>query len=146
MKRTNLMKWGLPGLAIVLSIWACYSFSTNSASKTGEGEETVAPHSDTFVKAFDNVIAGNKLTVVDFYTTWCGPCKMMDPHVKKAAKELGSSANVMQVDAEMYAEISSRYNLEGYPTLIFFKKGVVIHRALGYQSFDQIKAAIERFK
>lgn len=143
MKTTNVLKWALPFVAIVVTLWACYSFSTPNNNTS---EKPVQEEADTFTQSFDRIIGGSKLTVVDFYTTWCGPCKMMDPHVKRAARELKEDANVMQVDAEAYANISSRYNLEGYPTLIFFKKGVVVHRIIGYQGFEQIKAAILKMK
>jgi thioredoxin 1 len=94
---------------------------------------------------FDAKIAENKLTVVDFYTTWCGPCKRMEPFIKQVKAE-NSDINVLQVDAEAYMEISQRYNLEGYPTLIFFKGGQVVDRALGYMDKEGIMQFVNRLK
>ena len=94
---------------------------------------------------FDAKIAENKLTVVDFYTTWCGPCKRMEPFIKEVKAE-NSDINVLQVDAEAYMEISQRYNLEGYPTLIFFKGGQVVDRALGYMDKEGIMQFVNRLK
>ena len=94
---------------------------------------------------FDATIAENKLTVVDFYTTWCGPCKRMDPFVKQVKAE-NADINVLQVDAEAYMDISQRYNLEGYPTLIFFKGGQVVDRALGYMEKEGIMQLVNRLK
>jgi thioredoxin 1 len=94
---------------------------------------------------FDATIAENKLTVVDFYTTWCGPCKRMDPFVKQVKAE-NADINVLQVDAEAYMDISQRYNLEGYPTLIFFKGGQVVDRALGYMEKEGIMQFVNRLK
>lgn len=149
MKKKNIIWVSLVVFAISMTIGACYAF-TGSDSKNQEenaGTETPAPApNDSTVINFDKTIAGNKLTVVDFYTTWCGPCKWMKPHVLRAASELKEQANVLQIDAEAYPEISGRYNLEGYPTLIFIKKGVVVHTQIGAIGFDSIKELIEKYK
>lgn len=84
-------------------------------------------------KQFDATIAGNKLVMVDFYTTWCGPCKKMAPFVQQIRENRGKDVIVLKVDAEAQATIADRYRLEGYPTVMFFKNGQVIGRALGFQ-------------
>ncbi len=97
-------------------------------------------------KEFDKIIGGDKLVMVDFYTTWCGPCKKMAPFVQQIKTNRNKEVIVLQVDAESQFGISDRYRLEGYPTLIFFKRGQVIGRALGYQNYDALSSLVDRFK
>ncbi len=144
-------------LGTTLFLGACNGTSTESEN-AGVGAETTQTGSEeatgmvsetetvqSMSQYFDATIAENKLTVVDFYTTWCGPCKRMDPFVKEVKAE-NADINVLQVDAEAYMDISQRYNLEGYPTLIFFKGGQVVDRALGYMDKEGIMQFVNRLK
>lgn len=97
-------------------------------------------------KQFDATIAGNKLVMVDFYTTWCGPCKKMAPFVQQIRENRGKDVIVLKVDAEAQATIADRYRLEGYPTVMFFKNGQVIGRALGFQTYENLSGFVDRFK
>jgi thioredoxin 1 len=145
--------WIVLGTTMVLG--SCTGNTTESedfATETAitETANTEAMSSETepvqsMAQFFDASIAENKLTVVDFYTTWCGPCKRMEPFIKEVKAE-NSDINVLQVDAEAYMEISQRYNLEGYPTLIFFKGGQVVDRALGYMDKEGIMQFVNRLK
>ena len=98
------------------------------------------------VAGFDKTIKENKLTMVDFYTTWCGPCKRMAPSVLKVKSEMKDVVNVMQIDAEAQADIAGRYAIEAYPTLVFFKKGQVVGNVVGLQSYDQIVEFVNKLK
>ena len=95
---------------------------------------------------FDKVIAGDKLVMVDFYTTWCGPCKKMAPFIEQVREKHSDIVTVLKVDAEAQMDIADRYRLEGYPTVIFFKKGQVIGRSLGYTDFDGLMALVNKMK
>ena len=97
-------------------------------------------------KSFDAAIAGDKLVMVDFYTTWCGPCKKMAPFVQQLRENRSKDVIVLQVDAEAQASIADRYRLEGYPTVIFFKRGQVVGRVLGYQTYENLSGFVDRFK
>jgi thioredoxin 1 len=93
-----------------------------------------------------NIIAEEKLTMVDFYTTWCGPCKMMDPFVKEIKAENSDIVNVLQVDAEAQFDIASQYDIQGYPTVIFFKNGQLVHRAMGAMPKEELLNLVNKFK
>jgi thioredoxin 1 len=95
---------------------------------------------------FEESIAGEKLTMVDFYAEWCGPCKRMAPFVNEIKRENSDIVNVIQIDAEKYVDIAQRYNLEGYPTLIFFKNGKIVEKMLGGLDKQQILELVNRLK
>lgn len=120
--------------------------ATDVSTETSEGMVSETTPVKSMEAYFDETIAGNKLTMVDFYAEWCGPCKRMAPFVVEVKEEKKDVVNVMQVDAEAYSEISQRYNLEGYPTIIFFKNGQIVDRALGYMEKDQILQYVDRLK
>lgn len=98
------------------------------------------------IKDFDKLISGNKLVMVDFYAVWCGPCKRMAPFVEQVKEEKKDVVTVLSIDAEAQPEISGRCSLEGYPTLIFFKKGQVVANAIGYHDKNQILELVNKFK
>lgn len=103
-------------------------------------------HKTMTVAEFDKAIASEKLTMVDFYTTWCGPCKMMAPFIEEIKNEQSSVVNVLKVDAEAQIDISERYKLEGYPTVIFFKKGEVIFKQLGALDKEGLMQLVNKYK
>jgi len=111
--------------------------------------ETVAnsdDHKKLTIEEFNKEISSEKLSMVDFYTTWCGPCKQMAPFVAEIKAEKSDIVNVIKVDAEAQLDISSKYNLEGYPTIIFFKKGEVIFKQLGALDKDGLLQLVNKYK
>lgn len=114
----------------------------NSAKPNSENQEG----GPITTAKFDKIIAENKLSMVDFYTTWCGPCKRMAPSVLKIKSEMASTVNVMQIDAEAQADLAARYKIEAYPTLVFLKKGQVVGNVVGLQTYDQIIEIINKLK
>lgn len=103
-------------------------------------------HKTLTVAEFDKAISSEKLSMVDFYTTWCGPCKMMAPFIEQIKNEQSSIVNVLKVDAEAQLDISERYKLEGYPTVIFFKKGEVIYKQLGALDKEGLMQLVNKYK
>ena len=127
---------------LFLSVIAFAIFGQVSCqSKVQDSHETVITE-----KSFDAAIAGDKLVMVDFHTTWCGPCKKMAPFVQQVRETRSKDVIVLQVDAEAQAGIADRYRLEGYPTVIFFKRGQVVGRVLGYQTYENLSGLVDRFK
>ena len=103
-------------------------------------------HKKLTLDEFNKEIASEKLSMVDFYTTWCGPCKQMAPFVAEIKAEKSDIVNVIKVDAEAQLDISSKYNLEGYPTIIFFKKGEVIFKQLGALDKAGLLQLVNKYK
>ncbi len=96
--------------------------------------------------SFEESIGDNKLTMVDFYATWCGPCMQMDPFVKEIKTEKKDLVNVVQVDTDKFTEIAEKYQIDALPTLIFFKNGKIVHREVGGRSKEDLLKLIEQFR
>ena len=77
------------------------------------------------------VLKSTKPVVVDFWATWCGPCKMMGPVIDQLADELAATAVVGKVNVDEEQELAMRYGVMSIPTVIFFKDGKEIDRKVG---------------
>ena len=80
---------------------------------------------------FDEIINSTTPTLVDFYATWCGPCKMMNPLLEQVSSELGDDAKVLKVDIDKNKEFARNYTIRSVPTLMVFKEGRVVWRQSG---------------
>ena len=76
--------------------------------------------------------------LIDFWATWCGPCKMISPIVDQVATEVAGTAKVGKVNVDDAAELARRYNVRNIPTLIFIKNGEEVDRITGATSKDNI--------
>lgn len=81
---------------------------------------------------FDKTVLGSSLpAVVDFWAAWCGPCRMIAPHVEELAKDYGGRALVAKMDTDANPNVPTKYGIMGIPTLIFFKDGKEVDRMVG---------------
>ena len=71
--------------------------------------------------------------LVDFFATWCGPCKMMHPVLEELAQDVTGRASVYQVDVDQSPELAQRYGVMSVPTLIVFKSGAISDQFVGVQ-------------
>ena len=91
---------------------------------------------------FEKIIGENKPTLVDFFATWCGPCKMQAPILEEVKNKVGDKANIIKVDIDKNEELARKYNVQSVPTLIMFKNGEAIWRAVGVQPADILEAKV----
>lgn len=91
---------------------------------------------------FDKLIAEDKPTLVDFFATWCGPCKMQAPILEEVKKNVGDKANIIKVDIDKNEDLARKYNVQSIPTLIMFKNGEAVWRAVGLQQADVLEAKV----
>ena len=91
----------------------------------------------------EKILKTDKPVLVDFWASWCGPCKMAGPEVEAAAETLGDKAVVAKVDIDELPELTSRYNVKAVPTFIVFKGGKEISRFTGYKPRKDLLAAVE---
>lgn len=81
--------------------------------------------------------------LVDFWATWCGPCKMISPIVDQIATEMAGTAKVGKVNVDDNAALANRYNIRSIPTLLFFKNGELADTIVGATSKDNIVAHLK---
>lgn len=95
---------------------------------------------------FNDIINGDKLTLVDFFATWCGPCQMQIPVLSELKKAIGEKATILKIDVDKNEELATLYRVMSVPTLVLFKSGEAIWRESGYHDLDTLKTLIEKFK
>lgn len=77
------------------------------------------------------VLKSDKVTVVDFFATWCNPCRALSPILENASKELGSKVNVVKVDVDEASDIARKYGVMSIPTMVIIKNGEEKDRMVG---------------
>jgi len=87
---------------------------------------------------FSDIVGQERPTLVDFYATWCGPCKAMHPILKEVAKEVGDSAKVLKIDIDKNQALAHKLNIKSVPTLAIYKRGKVVWRQSGGMSKGQL--------
>ena len=87
-------------------------------------------------------VLAEKVALVDFSATWCGPCQMLAPVVDALAEELEGQVAVYNVDVDANSDLAMQYRVMSVPSLLLFKDGQVAGQTVGYQSADAIKAFI----
>ena len=94
---------------------------------------------------FNEIINSDKPTLVDFYATWCGPCRMMSPVIDQTKNEVGDRANILKVDVDKNKEAAIKYNVRGVPTFIIFKNGEPVWRQAGIIPKKLLEEKINEF-
>ncbi len=86
----------------------------------------------------------SKPVIIDFFASWCGPCKMLSPVLEKISEKLGDSLEIVKIDIDKYPELANKYEIMSVPTLLFFLNGELIRRETGFMPeekiFDLIKS------
>ena len=85
---------------------------------------------------FEALIRENKIVLVDFFATWCGPCRMIAPLIEQVAEEYDGKAVVAKVDIDEEQELATQYGIESIPTVILFKDGESINVEVGAHQKD----------
>ena len=83
---------------------------------------------------FESLKNGNLPLVVDFWATWCGPCRMVGPVISELAGEFDGKINVGKCDVEENEELAVEFGIRNIPTILFFKNGQVVDKVVGAQS------------
>jgi thioredoxin 1 len=82
-------------------------------------------------KSFNEIVRSEPLVLVDFFTEWCGPCKMMKPILEQVHTALGDQVKILKVDVDKNPNAGQAFQIRGVPTLILFKKGEIVWRQSG---------------
>lgn len=92
---------------------------------------------------FDKLIAGDKPVLVDFFATWCGPCRAVPPILKQVKEQLGEQVKIVKVDIDRNRVVADRFKVQAVPTLILFRNGRVVWRQAGVQPAGTIVNVIK---
>ena len=93
---------------------------------------------------FSTLKNGNLPLVVDFWATWCGPCRMVSPIISELAEVYDGKAVVAKCDVEENEDLAAEYGIRNIPTILFFKGGEVVNKLVGAQQRAKIAEAIEQ--
>ena len=95
---------------------------------------------------FNDIINSEQLTLVDFFATWCGPCKMMHPVLEQLKDELGESIRIKKIDVDKNNSLAMNYRVQSVPTLMLFRKGEMLWRQSGALRLNDLKAIVSQFQ
>lgn len=97
---------------------------------------------DVTVSNFDEEVIKNEgVVLVDFWATWCGPCKMISPIVEEVSGEV-TNAKFVKIDVDANPELANKYQISSIPTLMIFKNGAPVDTLVGFMPKDTLKAAV----
>lgn len=94
-------------------------------------------------EGFDKALATGGLMVVDFWASWCGPCKMLAPTIEKLGEQYEGKAIVGKVDVDEEQNLAMRFGVMSIPTLVYFKDGKEIDRKVGVQPIGALSEALD---
>lgn len=99
------------------------------------------------INELNSLTARNRLVLVDFYATWCGPCKAMHPILDTIEQQFGSSIDVLRVDVDQYESVGlvQHFRVMSVPTLMFFRRGRMLWRNSGMVTLETLVDIIRRY-
>ena len=80
---------------------------------------------------FNELLQDSKLVIVDFWATWCGPCRMLSPILDQVEEEMPDQITVVKVNVDDADEIAAQYRIMSIPTLLFVKNGEIVDKTVG---------------
>ena len=90
-------------------------------------------------QSFDeNVLNSKGIVIVDFFATWCGPCRMLGPVLEQVQEEMADSIKIVKVDVDDAEKVSKRYGVMSIPTMVILKDGQEIDRLVGYRGKQEL--------
>lgn len=93
---------------------------------------------------FKELIQSEIPVVIDFYATWCQPCKIQSSVLTEVKKNIGETARIIKIDVDQYPTIAAQYEIRSIPTLMIFKKGEQLFRHSGVIDLNSLTAEIQR--
>lgn len=97
------------------------------------------------MEKFEDLIKSDKPVLIDFFATWCGPCKMMHPVLEDLAGKIGDDARIIKIDIDKNEQLASSYDVRSVPTLMIFRNGELKWRAAGVHSAADLEEKLRSF-
>ena len=97
------------------------------------------------MEKFEDIINSEKPVLIDFFATWCGPCKMMHPILEELHGKIGDKARIITIDIDRNQQLADAYNVKSVPTLMIFNKGELLWRQSGVHSAADLEDIISKF-
>jgi len=116
--------------------------TTSKATQAEDGTEFIEINGAT---QYNDMIKSGGLVLVDFYATWCGPCRMMTPVFKQLKKESTKKITIVKVDVDKNGEIARNYKISAIPAIYLFKDGRFVWNHTGAIGLEDLKAVIDKY-
>jgi thioredoxin 1 len=92
---------------------------------------------DGNAEIFEELISSDKITIVDFWASWCGPCRAQLPILEEFAKN-NKDVQIVKINVDQNAELASEYGIKSIPTILYFKNGSIQNKTVGVQQENQL--------
>ena len=96
------------------------------------------------MSAFETILKGDELVLIDFFATWCGPCKMMSPILDQLKKRSGNKVRILKVDVDKNPKIAASYQVRGVPTLLLMKSETILWRQSGVLELHALEQVLQQ--
>jgi thioredoxin 1 len=94
---------------------------------------------------FQEIIDSERPVLIDFFATWCQPCKVQSSVLNTVKENVGEKARIIKIDIDQYPAIASKYGVRGVPTLAVFKKGELLYKESGVHDVNRLTQLLEQF-
>lgn len=133
---------GVFALSLLVSIWVTGCDQPKARRVSPEEEKHLVVLTKENFQA--EVLDSKQPVLVDFWATWCGPCKMIAPTVAEIATEFEGRVKVAKLDVDAVPSVAQQYKISSIPTLILFKDGQTVERLVGLRTKESLRSALNK--
>lgn len=96
-------------------------------------------------QAFQEIINSERPVLIDFFATWCQPCKVQSSVLNTVKENIGTAARIIKVDVDQYAALANQYGVRGVPTLAIFKQGEMLWKESGVHDVNTLTQLLKQY-